>query len=106
MAVSSRAAICAAGRKRPTSGGWSRQFTCSICAAWTHTRTENTTGTTIVRASTLTDRRWVRPVAQIFTRSALPWALMPVQFSFDTEFHDTTPLERAFAVGGIRPHAL
>ena len=92
--------------KKADSGGWSRQFTCPICAVWTHTRTENSLGITIVRSSTLRDHRWVRPVAQIFTRSALPWALMSVQFSFETEFQDTTPLERAFAMGGIRPHAL
>lgn len=41
-------------------------------------------------------------VAQVFTRSALPRALR-VQFSYETEFKDPTPLEQAFAIGGIRP---
>jgi hypothetical protein len=58
---------------------------------------------TIVRPTSLDDHTWVRPVAQIFTRSALPWALMPVQFSYETEFKDTTPLEQAFTIGAIRP---
>lgn len=89
--------------KMSDSGGWSRQFTCPTCAGWTHTITENSPDIVIVRTSTLHDHRWVRPVAQIFTRSALPWALMPLQFSYDTEFSDTSPLEQAFAAGGIRP---
>ncbi len=40
---------------------------------------------------------------QIFRPSALPWALMPVRFSFETEFKDSTPLGQASAIGGIRP---
>ena len=89
--------------KTADSGGWSQQFTCPVCAGWTHTTTEHAQNFVIVRPSTLDDQRWFRPVAQIFTRSAMPWALMPVQFSYDVEFKDTKPLEEAFAVGGIRP---
>jgi len=91
--------------KKGESGGWSRQFTCRECAGWTHTTTENTEGLVIVRPMTLQQHSWVRPVAQLFTRSALPWALMPVQFSFETEFKDPSPLEQAFAAGGISPGA-
>ncbi len=87
------------------SGGKSDQFTCPECTGWTHTRTESSPSLTIVRSSTLDDHPWVRPVAQNFTRSALPWALMPIQFSYETEFKDTTPLEQAFAIGAIRPGA-
>jgi len=89
--------------KTAGSGNQSRQYTCPTCAGWTHTRTDSVSGITIIRPSSLDDHAWVRPVAQIFTRSALPWALMPVQFSYWTEFEDTSPLERAFAIGGIRP---
>jgi membrane protein len=78
-------------------GGWSRQFTCPVCTGWTHTLTENSPGIVIVRPSTLTDHRWLRPVAEIFTRSALPWALLKLPLSFETEFEDTEPLEAAFA---------
>jgi hypothetical protein len=89
--------------KTASSGRESRQYTCPTCAGWTHTRTDSTPGITIVRPTTLDDHAWVRPVGQIFTRSALPWALMPVQFSYETEFEDPSPLQRAFAIGGIRP---
>ena len=91
--------------KRADSGGWSRAYRCPDCAVWTHTLTEKAPAFAIVRPITLDDHGWVRPVAQIFTRSALPWALMPVQFTYETEFKDTTPLEQAFALGGIRPGA-
>ncbi len=83
------------------SGGWSRAFTCTNCAGWTHTKTQNAPGLVIVRPSTLHDHGWVRPVAQIFTRSALPWALMAVPLSYETEFTDATPLERIFAASDI-----
>ena len=89
--------------KTADSGGWSRQYTCPTCAAWTHTRTKNAAGITIVRPSTLRDHQWFRPIAQLFTRSAYPWALMPTQFSYETEFTDPSPLVQAFAAGGIRP---
>ncbi len=89
--------------KTGSSGKESRQYTCPTCAGWTHTRAHSTPGITIVRPITLDHHAWVRPVAQIFTRSALPWALMPVQFSYATEFEDPSPLEQAFAIGGIRP---
>ena len=86
-----------------SSGKESRQYTCPFCTGWTHTETDTAPGLVIVRPSTLDNHRWFRPVAQIYTRSAYPWALMPVQFSFETEFEDPTPLAEAFAAGGIRP---
>lgn len=87
------------------SGGWSRQYSCPSCAGWTHTMTQSSAGMVIVRPATLHDHSWFRPVAQLYTRSALSWALMPAQFSFETEFEDTAPLEKAFALGGIHPGA-
>jgi hypothetical protein len=89
--------------KTADSGRQSHQFTCPDCTGWTHTVAESTPDIVIVRPTTLHDHRWVRPVAQIFTRSALPWALMPVQFSFTEGFTDPAPLTLAFAAGGIRP---
>ena len=85
------------------SGNESRQYTCPTCAGWTHTSTDSTPDVTIVRPTTLDEHAWVRPIAQLFTRSALPWALMPVQFSYQTEFEDPSPLDQAVAAGGIRP---
>jgi hypothetical protein len=89
--------------KTGSSGKPSHNYTCPDCATWTHTRPESAPGLTIVRPSTLADHSWFRPVGQIFTRSALAWALMPVQFSYATEFESPEPLEQAFAIGGIRP---
>jgi membrane protein len=89
--------------KTGDSGGKSRQFTCPVCTGWTHTITQSAPGTVIVRPSTLTDHDWVRPIAQIFTRSALPWALLQVPLSYLTEFRDPKPLEDAYAEAGIAP---
>ncbi len=89
--------------KKADSGKQSRQFTCPDCAGWTHTIAEAHPGIVVVRPITLSEHQWVRPIAQVFTRSALPWALLPVQFSFEQAFPDPAPLEQAFAAGGIRP---
>ena len=89
--------------KTGSSGKPSHQFTCPDCAGWTHTMPEAVPGMVILRPMTLDDRSWVRPITQIYTKSALPWALMPVQFSYAEEFDDPAPLTKAFAIGGIRP---
>lgn len=57
----------------------------------------------VVRAGTLDDSDWVRPVGQIFLRSAYPWARLPVPLDYEKEFEDTGPLKRAFELSGIRP---
>jgi membrane protein len=83
--------------KTGESGGRSKQYTCPICAGWTHTIAQAAPGAVIVRPSTLEDHSWVRPIAQIYTRSALPWALLQVPLSYETEFKDPKPLEEAYA---------
>ena len=88
-------------QKLGSSGKPSSNFTCPVCATWTHTRPQSHPTLTIVRPSSLDEHGWVRPNAQIFTRSALPWALLPVQFSFEAEFSDAGPIASAFALGGI-----
>ena len=88
-----------------SSGKESRQFTCAVCSGWLYTQADSAAAFTIVRPTTLDDHRWVKPIAQIFTRSALPWALKQVQFSYETEFEDPAPIQQAFAVSGIRPGA-
>ncbi|WP_419759428.1 GFA family protein [Acidisoma sp.] len=87
------------------SGKESRQFTCAACATWLYTEADSAAAFTIVRPGSLDDHRWFRPIAQIFTRSALPWALKQLQFSYETEFDDPGPIRQAFASSGIRPGA-
>lgn len=52
----------------------------------------------ILRPMTLGSHEWYLPVAQIFTRSALPWTTMPVLLSYEEEFDDAgrskLPFER------------
>jgi membrane protein len=91
--------------KTADSGGWSRRFTCPVCKGWTHTKTQHAPQIIVVRPSTLIDHAWVRPIAQLFTRSALPWASLPVPLSFATEFEDPAILEQEFAASGIGPGA-
>ena len=89
--------------KRGSSGKPSHQYSCPTCAGWTHTRPESERGTLIVRPTTLDDHRWFRPVAQIFVRSALPWANMPAVASFETQFDDPESLAAAYHAAGIGP---
>ncbi|TPG20365.1 GFA family protein [Sphingomonas koreensis] len=91
--------------KRADSGGTSTRFVCPLCATWTHTETSGAPGVTIVRPSSLDQSDWVRPVAQIFTRSAYDWAIMPLPMSYETEFGETEAIEAAFAASDIRPPA-
>ena len=82
--------------KKAESGHTASNFTCPDCTTWLFTRTDSAPGITIVRPSSLTDHRWFRPVAQIFTRSALPWALQAVPLSYETEFKDPAPIAKIF----------
>jgi len=56
-----------------------------------------------VRPSSLDDAAWVRPIVEIFTRSALPWARLATAFSYETEFTDPSPIVAAFEASDIRP---
>ena len=85
------------------SGKPSHQYWCAICHGWTHTIAEGSPGMVVVRASTLDSSDWVRPVGQIFLRSAYAWARLPVPLDYEEEFEDTGPLKTAFARSGIRP---
>lgn len=88
-------------QKIASSGKPSSNFTCPVCATWTHTRPQSHPSLTIVRPSSLDEHGWMRPNAEIFTRSALPWARLAVQFSYEAEFSDPGPIASAFAQGGI-----
>ena len=74
---------------------------CSVCSTWIYTKPQSKPGMLVLRPSSLDDHHWFRPVAQIYTRSALSWALMPVQFSFAEEFDDPAPIAKAYAAGGV-----
>ncbi len=85
------------------SGKPSHQHWCAVCHGWTHTTAEGSPGVIVVRASTLDSSDWVRPVGQIFLRSAYPWARLSVPLDYEQEFEDTAPLRSAFASSDIRP---
>ncbi len=89
--------------KTGSSGKPSIMARCPVCGTWISTRPQSQPGMIVIRPSSLEDHRWFRPVAQIYTRSALPWALMPVQFSYEEEFSDPAPIAKAYAAGGIEP---
>ena len=85
------------------SGKPSHQYWCAVCHGWTHTVAEGSPGMVVVRASTLDSSDWVRPVGQIFLRSAYPWARLPVLLNYNNEFEDAGLLRSAFACSGICP---
>lgn len=85
------------------SGKPSHQYWCATCHGWTHTIAEASPNMVIVRATTLDDYSWVRPVGQIFLRSAYPWAKLPVPLGYPQEFERTDELVATFASSGIHP---
>lgn len=89
--------------KTADSGVISRQYHCGRCATWLYTAKDNTPDTVILRPSSLHERNWVRPVAQIFTASARPWALLSTAFSLPGNVEAPERLIEAFAASDIRP---
>ena len=87
--------------KTGSSGKPSTNARCGACGTWIFTKPQSQPGIIVIRPSSLEDHCWFRPVAQLFTRSALSWALMPVQFSYEAEFSDPAPIANAYAAGGI-----
>ena len=83
--------------KTADSGNLSHQYWCSNCHGWTHTASEGTPDTLIVRASTLDKPNWLRPIGQIFLRSAYSWAPLPDVIDYQEEFQSPKDLERAFS---------
>ena len=92
--------------KTADSGVISRQYSCGRCSTWLYTAKDNTPETVILRPSSLDDRAWVRPVAQIFTDSARPWALLATAFSLPGNVEAPERLIEAFAASDIRPSTL
>jgi len=87
--------------KTADSGNESRAYRCPTCAVWTHTTTDGSPDMVIVRPSTLDDTRWVKPVAQIFVRSAMPWAKLTLPHSYEEEFDDPAEIVETFQSSGI-----
>jgi hypothetical protein len=52
---------------------------------------------------TLDDHHGFRPVAEIFTRSALPWGRLSTPFSFETDFENIPLIKQTFEAA--MPHS-
>jgi hypothetical protein len=50
---------------------------CAVCGARLWSEPEKRPSLAVVRAGTLDDTSWLRPVAHIWTRSAQPWFVFP-----------------------------
>ena len=90
--------------KQGSSGKPSHQYSCATCNTWICTRPESEAGSVIVRPTTLDEHGWFRPVAQLYVRSALPWANLATLMSFETQFEDPAPLVEAYRAAGIVPN--
>ena len=89
--------------KTADSGVISRQYYCADCSTWLYTAKDNTPDTVILRPASLDDHAWVRPIAELFTASALPWALLSTAFSLSGNVEAPERLIEAFAASDIRP---
>jgi hypothetical protein len=77
---------------------------CSACHSRLHTRREGRP-TLNLRAGTLDDTAWVRPVAQMWVSSAQPWAIVPGILTYDeqpTDFGAVLTAARALAAAAAR----
>jgi hypothetical protein len=89
--------------KTADSGHRSTAWRCSACGTWTHTTLDAKPEMVVVRPSTLDDSGWVRPVAEIFTGSALPWARLGLSLAYEREFEDPEPVRDQFVREQVRP---
>jgi hypothetical protein len=79
-----------------SSGKPSHQFSCPNCSGWTHTKPEVLTSGLVLRPMTLDDHHGFRPVAEIFTRSALPSGRLSTPFSFQADFENIPLIKKTF----------
>ncbi len=89
--------------KTADSGVISRQYSCRACGTWLYTAKDNTPDTLILRPSSLDACDWVRPIAEIFTASARPWARLSTAFLLPGNVEAPERLIAAFAESDIRP---
>lgn len=68
---------------------------CTRCGARLWSEPERRPNLAVVRAGTLDDTSWLRPVAHIWTRSAQPWIVIPQGVpTYATQPDDFTELTR------------
>jgi len=77
------------------SGDKSLAWICAGCHSRIHMRRESWP-TLNLRAGTLDDTSWVRPVAQMWISSAQPWAIVPGILSYDEQPADFTEVLAAW----------
>ena len=77
------------------SGRKSLQHFCAECGTRLYTEPANPNVMNI-RAGTLDDTSWLEPAAQVWTKSAQPWALREDLLSFEGEPADPTPVLNAY----------
>jgi hypothetical protein len=79
-------------RRTGASGVESTYWFCSDCGGRAYGQRDVRPDVIIVRAGTLDDTSWVRPVAHTYLRSAQPWELTPAGECFDVLPSDFRPL--------------
>lgn len=92
--------------KTADTGNTSRQYFCDNCGSWISTKIDEKPDLVIARPMQLDEHRWFRPVAQIFTRSGLPFAQMSTALTWESEFENAEDIEAmksAFAASGMKP---
>nr|WP_239024894.1 GFA family protein [Sphingomonas corticis] len=82
--------------ERPTgSGRVNRSHACDKCNSRIYTQADGAR-TLNLRAGTLDDASWIRPVAQFWTSSAQPWAVQPGILTYDGQADDHAKLLAAW----------
>jgi hypothetical protein len=79
------------------SGKRNTSLVCKSCYSRISTQREDFP-TISIRAGTLDDTSWIKPVAQIWISSAQPWAIVPDILSYETQPADFTELVAAWKV--------
>jgi hypothetical protein len=77
----------------PTPSGRELEHTlCPACATRLFVRALTALDYASLRAGALDDAAWVRPIAQVWTKSAIPWALIPDVAEVEPEEFDLIAL--------------
>jgi hypothetical protein len=79
------------------SGAMTTHNLCPVCHVRTHSEPGRTPAIVNVRPGTLDDTKWLTPVAQIWTKSAQPWALIPQIVSYKENPPNFDAMLAAFA---------
>lgn len=63
--------------KTGDNGVQTEQLFCAACSTWLASLSPAAPQAVILRVGTLDDHRWITPGSQVWTDSALPWAVLP-----------------------------